>query len=210
MQNAQTPMVLRLQAIEEICNGASPAVVKQYSEEVKGLKNDLVDISALELIPFTWGYSRVFGDTRGRGIYNAVPIEILHHMDLGFLKADLEAVRQIVKLDHKRKWKKAMMILDRRVSSMGVRHHDAEMPRDKYLRGISKTTGMRAHQWPGLLWQVLIALGVEDDRDSAIFDAETKANIAKAVYHILELRQQMWRPAMTQSEVNNLPLKISR
>lgn len=210
MQNAQAPVVLRLQAIEELCFGATAVVVKSFSEEVKSLKNKLRSFSGLELIPATWGFTRVLGDTGGRGIFNAVPVEALHHMDLGSLKQDCEAIKPMLKVAHKKKWKQAMMILDRRVNGMDVRHHDAEMPRDRYGRGISKTTGMRAHQWPGLMWQLLIALGVEDDSDIAIFDAVTKANVAKAIYRTLELRHQLRSPAMTQSLVDKLPSQISR
>ncbi len=78
------------------------------------------------------------------------------------------------------------------------------MPREKFKKGGSSITGMRADQLNGLMWQYLVVLGVEDTSDDSVLLPATKARVSKCVHAIVSLRERLWKKEVAESEVVQL------
>jgi hypothetical protein len=85
-----------------------------------------------------------------------------------------------------------------------VRHSVQDMPREKFNRGGSSITGMRADQFNGLMWQYLVVLGVEDTTDDSVLSPATKGRVAKCIHALVSLRERLWKKEIAESEVVQL------
>ena len=85
-----------------------------------------------------------------------------------------------------------------------MRHSVQDMPREKFKKGGSSITGMRADQFNGLMWQYLVVLGMEDTTDDSFLRPATKGRVAKCVHALVSLRERLWKKEIAESEVVQL------
>ena len=158
------------------------------------LEAKLVAISAQPYRPSTWGLP--FGANTA-GIYSACPPEMLHQFDLGIYREVWKGIMKLIKDEATEARKPGdftrrcgvldfieyqpnfnlwcrLRILDGRFQKLEVRHSVEDMPREKFNRGGSSITGMRADQFNGLMWQYLVVLGIEDTSDVCVMTAANK------------------------------------
>jgi hypothetical protein len=192
------------------------------------LEAKLVAISAQPYRPSTWGLP--FGANTA-GIYSACPPEMLHQFDLGIFREVWKGIMKLIKDEATEARKPGdltrrcgvldfieyqpnfnlwcrLRILDGRFQKLEVRHSVEDMPREKFNRGGSSITGMRADQFNGLMWQYLVVLGIEDPSDVSVMTAANKGRVSICIHALVSLRERLWKKEISESEVVELETDI--
>lgn len=81
------------------------------------------------------------------------------------------------------------------------------MPRDSYANGHSELLStLTASEYYGLLWQLRVVVGEHEDYNTeCMLPMDVRVKVTKALTALLELRNALWKPVHSQSELDGLP-----
>ena len=176
------------------------------------MKEGLMVVSAKNVAVGFWGAP--FGSEYG--VYGATPPEILHQFDIGLCNKAWSFLISLLKLNckngidgngHKRAWTKVQEELDQRLMSLSVRHSVPGHSKVRFPNGASRIPYMRANEYPNLVLQLALILGVGND--TFFLPRHTKRKVVRSLMMLVTLRRKLWMKAFALSELHVLRDEIA-
>ena len=102
-----------------------------------------------------------------------------------------------------------MRELDRRVSSLIVRHCDSTFPRIRFPSGVSSIAMFTAKECYPLIWSIVIALGA-DRQDEVIISREWRDKTVACFHKLLYARYRLTKSLILERELPEIDRHVKR